>query len=310
MQGSRTLGLGHLSRIVPVYQFFKNNGYKIRFYFHGDDLGESYLSQNSIDYFTSSSKTNFKINASEIWIVDSTNIYEEYFEKLLSQAGKVILLSPKFCNQKLGFISHCIIRSDPFHLNVKSKYVGKEFFTYNKGSFEKFESKLSLSLVLSGGQMPEAISAVLQVILDDRYISSYFSKIRVFLGSASNISFVRDYRISGHIDLEFISSIRSIWSFKRKSDLFIVGNGLIVDECIQEKQDFILYNFDKKNLKIKSFEKELVLQHEAKSISSLKVKLLEYCSKTNNYKYSGILPKQEIEYDSPLLHKLKEIIER
>ncbi|MDB4256182.1 hypothetical protein N9848_06050, partial [Flavobacteriaceae bacterium] len=140
VQGSKLLGLGHLSRIVPIYKGLESCYNNVNLYFHGDEVGESYLKFNSINFFSLTKKA-IKIKDSELWVIDSTDVYEQEIEKSISRANTVVLLSPKFNPNKFLLFTHAILRSDPFSIPINNKFISKDYFSYNRGVFENHKKK-------------------------------------------------------------------------------------------------------------------------------------------------------------------------
>ena len=268
VQGSKLLGLGHLSRIVPIYKGLESCYNNVNLYFHGDEVGESYLKVNSVDFFSLTKKV-IKIKDSELWVIDSTDVYEQEIEKSISRANTVVLLSPKFNPNKFLLFTHAILRSDPFSIPVNNKFISKDYFSYNRGVFENYIKKNTIGVALSGSDSSNSIQMIVNAIINNDKLFHHISCLKVFLGSTSSINFSRISKESRLIDIEFISSLRSIWNFKTEIDLLIVGNGIILDECILENQNFILFNNVKSNSVIKSFDVNYVKQFEATDIKNL-----------------------------------------
>lgn len=289
VQGSKLLGLGHLSRIVPIYKGLESCYNNVNLYFHGDEVGESYLKVNSVDFFSLTKKV-IKIKDSELWIIDSTDVYEQEIEKSISRANTVVLLSPKFNSNKFLLFTHAILRSDPFSIPVKSKFISKDYFSYNRGVFENYIKKNTIGVALSGSDSSNSIQMIVNAVINNDKLSDHISGLKVFLGSTYSINFSRISKESRLIDIEFISSLRSIWNFKTEIDLLIVGNGIILDECILENQNFILFNNIKSNSVIKSFDVDYVKQFEATDIKSLIKKMQAFFLKDDVLKSTRVEP--------------------
>lgn len=307
-QGSKSLGLGHLSRVITLYHELKCHNTNINVFLHGDDEGATYLKINNVPFILLS-EIDFKIKNSIIWIIDSTDIYEKDIEELISSAKIKILLSPKFNPTKISLISHAILRSDPFNLHIKNKYISKNYFIYNRGDFEESQTKTSVGIALTGSDSKNSINKIVNLLINDSSISYYIDKLIVFLGSTTNIDFYRKNIESKGLDIEYISSLRSIWGFKRDLDILIVGNGIIVDECIIENQNFILYNNNNQNDVIKSFNVEYVKNFEAKNIDALIQKLKVFCQQKIYVERTGIENTRLSSDTLPIIKKIIEIIE-
>ena len=245
-----------------------------------------------------------KIEDSDFWIIDSTEIYEKKLANIIFSSKKQILLSPKFKLKKTNKISHAILRSDPFKLKVKNKFVSSSYLIYNKGEYEKKSEYFCLGIALSGSDVSEKITSLINSIINENILSSKINSIKTFLGSSQEINFDRKNENSYFIDLEFISSFSSLWKFKHNFNLLIVGNGTIVDECILEKQDFLLYNYN--DGKIKSPNYDLIKENEVKDLISIKNYLESYFSKNK----SNCNTNKSISSHSShfMIKKLKEII--
>ena len=289
VQGSKLLGLGHLSRIVPIYKGLESCYHNVNLYFHGDEVGESYLKVNSIDFFSLTKKV-IKIKDSELWVIDSTDVYEQEIEKSISRANTVVLLSPKFNPNKFLLFTHAILRSDPFSIPVNNKFISKNYFSYNRGVFENHKKKNTIGVALSGSDSSNSIQMIVNAIINNDELFDHVSGLKVFLGSTSSINFSRISKKSRLIDIEFVSSLRSIWNFKIEIDLLIVGNGIILDECILENQNFILFNNVKSNSVIKSFDVNYVKQFEATDIKNLIKKIQTFFLKDDVFKPSKLKP--------------------
>jgi len=306
VQGSKLLGLGHLSRIVPIYKGLESCHDNVNLYFHGDEVGESYLKVNCVDFF-SLKKEKIKIKNSKLWVIDSTDIYEQEIEKSISRANTVVLLSPKFNPNKFLLFTHAILRSDPFSIPVNNKFISKDFFSYNRGGVENYKKKQTMGVALSGSDSSNSIQMIVNAIINNVEISKHISGLKVFLGSTSSINFSRKNKESRLIDIEFISSLRSIWNYKTEIDLLIVGNGIILDECILENQNFILFNNVKSNSVIKSFDVDYVKQFEATDINKLIEKTQAFFLKDNvlkRFKVKSFMSKNK----NPSVNKILDLL--
>lgn len=276
-QGSKILGLGHLSRIVPIYHNLIENNIDVKLFLHGDIIGESYLKINNVQFELTSKKRNYNSKAT-IWLVDSTDIYEESYELLILSSKVRILLSPKFNSAKQSIFTHAILRSDPFNLLIPEKYVSGKYFIFNKGAFTPKRNLLNVGIALSGSDTKATISEIVDSIINNQNLLKWIGQLTVFLGGTTKLNFERRSLKSHTIDLKFISSLKSLWSFEENIDLFIVGNGTLVDECIVKNKRFILYNNNSDNLKIKSINANLAKENEVRNISQLILLLAEHCN--------------------------------
>lgn len=275
-QGSKILGLGHLSRIVPIYHKLIENNINVKLFLHGDIVGASYLITNNVQFELTSKKRKYS-SISSLWVVDSTDIYEESYESLILSSKARILLSPKFNSDKQSIFTHAIIRSDPFNLSIPEKYVSAKYFVFNKGTFITKRNSLNIGVALSGSDTKSTISEIVDNIINNQNLLKWIGGLTIFLGGTTKFNFERRISKSHTVDLKFISSLKSLWSFEENVDLFIVGNGTLVDECIVENKDFILFNNNPDNSKIKSIDASLAKEREVKSLSQLILLLTEYC---------------------------------
>lgn len=272
VQGSKSYGLGHLSRITPIIYSLKENGISIQVYLDGDDFGSAYLNYNEIEHLCLNNKDSTLLRNDDFWIIDSTDIRDVNVITSLENAKKVILLSPKFNVDKIHLISEAYIRSDPFQLAIENKHVSNDYISYNH-SFHSNKLKTSIAIVLSGGDASIQQKELIDSIINDPHLNFFNFEIKLFLGGSYQFNFHRKTNESYKIDITAISTFRSVWSYSDQIDLMIVGNGIIVDECIQEGKDFIVYSWNEKNAKIKSENTDIIQPKFFTNIDLLKLEL-------------------------------------
>lgn len=249
-EGGKELGLGHLSRISPIYNYLSQNGYETKVILFGDELAMAYLNVNNIPFITSEkySKINLAENKKDVWLVDSTDIYnEEVLNDIKQFSGSTILLSPKFNISKCEYFTACVLRSDPYNLPIDNKFISPYYFIYNNSKLELNKTKINIGIALSGGSNNIVISQLVAKIINDKKIYEKVQKVKVFIGGSDHLQFKRETKESYEIELEFISSLKSLWSYTEDIDLMIIGNGIIVDECIFEQKPFLIFNPDENN---------------------------------------------------------------
>ncbi len=249
-EGGKKLGLGHLSRVIPIYNYLIKNDYKIKVILYGDELGIAYLDVNQIPFIISKDfiKNNTIQHDKDIWIVDSTDIYEEEILIILKKSsGSNILLSPKFKTSKCKYFVSCILRSDPFNLPMEKKFVSPYYLSYNKAKYELDNNMFIIGIALSGGANNAILNKLVNKIINDPKLNSKVWKLQVFMGGSNHLEFERKSRESYEVDIEFISSLKSLWNYTNDVDLMIVGNGILVDECIFEQKPFFIFNPDENN---------------------------------------------------------------
>ena len=158
VEGSKKLGLGHLSRIVPIYHSFLDKGHEIEVYFFGDDIGSSYLNLHSVHFQNTDSMIFFEdeVQEQDLWIVDATNIHTTVFKNLIINTGIKILLSPKFNNELVYVFDACIIRSDPFNLDISNKIVDPYVFPLNRGQYYFTKGDLKYQEAIQGQICPKS----------------------------------------------------------------------------------------------------------------------------------------------------------
>ncbi|UBZ06863.1 hypothetical protein LDL76_16090 [Salegentibacter mishustinae] len=249
-EGGKELGLGHLSRISPIYKYLSENGYETKVILFGDELAMAYLNVNNIPFTISEkyTKINPLANKKYTWLVDSTDIYnDEVLNDIKKYSVSTILLSPKFNISKCTYFTASVLRSDPYNLPIDSKFISSHYFIYNNSKIELDNSKFVLGIALSGGSNNIVISELVSKIINDEKIYEKVQKIKVFIGGSDFLQFKRKTKESFEIELEFISSLKSLWNYAENIDLMIVGNGILVDECIFEQKPFFIFNPDENN---------------------------------------------------------------
>jgi len=308
-QGSKILGLGHLSRIVPIYHLLISNNLKVKLFLHGDIIGQSYLKINNVDFsLITKDKSDINNEKSSFWLIDSTDIYEEEIESIIFKSKIKILLSPKFNSAKHFIFTHAILRSDPFNLSIPIKYVSEKYFVFNKGNFITKRNLLNIGIALSGSDTKSTISETVDAIINNEELLKRIGMLTVFLGGTTKIDINRRIIDSYNIDLKFISSLKSLWSFQNQIDLLIVGNGSLVDECIVENKEFILFNHNPNNRKIKSFDVSLAHAREVTDIKHLLLYLTKFCSNIKIEK-KGEMSQDSFELRSSKLPIIDEILD-
>lgn len=292
IQGSKNLGLGHLSRIVLIYHELCKLDKKITVYLHGDELGKAYLKSNSINSINTSKIISIsQIEKPDFWIIDSTTIWEDIFIDKIKESKKNVLLSPKFENNQIKIISHAFLRSDPFELKISNKIVGNENFVFNDGRFYRYTKGLNIGIALSGGETNTILSEIITSIINNKSCASKLNTLTIFMGSSCNISFERKTDYSHNVSIKFISTLESLWNYANEIDLMILGNGITVDECIIKQKDFLVYCHDINNMIPKSIYPQLVSSKLVFSIESL----LDKLENTNNeYTENNFIVKNDI----------------
>lgn len=286
-QGGKSYGLGHLSRIIPLYHQLLYLNFNVKVFLHGDELAKSYLSKNGVESVAANTVDNSNFNEQvSSWIIDCTQIWDDYFFKLISNCTNNILLSPKFNLAQIELVSSAFLRSDPFNLPIENKNISKKYFFFNKGNhFQKNEGKV-LGLALSGADSQETLNRIVNSIINDTTLTKKVCKLKVFSSELDKIVFNKNKVESYFIDIEIISTLNSLWSYSNDIDLMIVGNGIVIDECIVEGMDFILYNEEKSP--IKSIDPSLVLSNSVVNLTELIAKLKADAKKTNSLKVNRL----------------------
>lgn len=255
VEGGKQLGLGHLSRIVPLYHNLCERFKEINVYLFGDDVAVAYLTLNQVEsviMVTDSDDYDNNPESDYLWIVDSTDIHNKTLFSRISRASYRVLISPKFNDNKVTLFNYCILRSDPFNLDIRNKYVSTEYFTFNDGSFYTSGSKKTIGICLSGANVGKVLDDLITHLINDNLLSKYVSRIKVFMGSNTTLSFSRERIESYQIELLFISSLKSFWGYAEDIDLMIVGNGIVIDECKIQRKTFLIFLHDKENDTLKS----------------------------------------------------------
>lgn len=255
VEGSKKLGLGHLSRITPLYHELLNRGKTVFVFHYGDDLGQAFLDLHQVKYISADENCQI-INKDEykdaLWLVDATNFHTKNFDDLLQKSDKKVLLSPKFNTEKVRSFSNCIIRSDPFQLPIANKKVSKEYFSTNRSDYFTFKGTITLGIALTGGFSGNHLNELVSSIINDSVLNLHIKRIRVFIGSNETFSFQRKTKESYFTEIETISSLNSLWVYAQDIDYFIVGNGIIVDECLKYDMPFSVYTGSSDDIKMKS----------------------------------------------------------
>lgn len=250
VEGSKTKGLGHLSRIIAIYSELKKY-HEIQIYFYGDEIGKAYLEKFALPYL-SCDDPNFEVLNHQNWLIDSTTLSSNQITKKLSLAKKVVLLSPKFDKKFIDLIDIALIRSDPFDLEVKEKVVDPRFFVY--GTSNHGTSKMDIGVVLSGTDVKKEIRDIVNLCLETESIAQNINSITAFLGSSQSIDFQKLKGYSYKVDLLFISALGNVWKYLDNADLVVVGNGIVVEEALEEHKRCIVFMNSQTNniLKINS----------------------------------------------------------
>jgi spore coat polysaccharide biosynthesis predicted glycosyltransferase SpsG len=284
-QGSKKLGLGHLSRIVPIYHYLKKDGIFVNVFLYGDELGHAYLEYHSVDFLNVNDYRSSE-HRQDVWLIDSTDIYEDWLLREIEIAKAKILLSPKFDEKKVQIFSKALLRADPFNLKIMNKVIDSNFIIFNDGGFKKLKSKKVLAIALSGGDASTNIHKLLETILSNHALVQLISRIKVFLGGSDILKIPRPSKFSYDVDLIFISSLGSLWEMTDDVDLFLVGNGIIVDECISKRTNFVLINWDRNNKKVKSqglSAQNDIISSSERDLPEMMVKLLSTKGKSKHF---------------------------
>ncbi len=271
VEGSRVLGLGHLSRISVVYYGLIDH-YDVRLYLYGDIVGMAYLEKIGIPYIDCK-KDDAEISKHPCWIIDSTTISTNKIVNQLEAANLVILLSPKFDSKFIHYINLALLRSDPFDLNLKNKIIDSRFFIHN--TLPSTKTGHDLGVILSGADFSDKLEEIVQLCLNKKEIADNLKSITVLLGSSNFLKFERKSLSSYKIDLKFISALGNVWDYLKDSELVIVGNGIVVEEAITENKNCIVYMYSKDNQKLKLNDNLVRKVKAVKSKSELEKSLIE-----------------------------------
>lgn len=288
VEGSRKLGLGHLSRMIPIYHELSNRGKTVFVFHYGDDLGQAFLDLHQVKYISADKNCQI-INKDEykdaLWLVDATNFHTRNFDDLLQKSDRKVLLSPKFDTDRVLSFSHCIIRSDPFRLPIANKRVSREHFSTNRSDYFAFKGTITLGIALTGGFSGNHLNELVSSIINDSVLNLQIKRIRVFIGSNDTFSFQRKTKESYFTEIETISSLNSLWVYAQDIDYFIVGNGIIVDECLMYDMPFCVYTGNSEDKKMKSDSvNKYKYSSDIKKILSF---LVEYLVKQKSEKKNG-----------------------
>lgn len=300
VEGSKSLGLGHLSRISVIY-YCLSQYYDLRVYFHGDIVGKAYLENFGIKSFDLEQDEAI-IPKHTFWIIDSTTISSKEIENCLVKAELVVLLSPNFDDKHLKYIDLTLLRSDPYNLNLNNKIIDKRFVVQNRLS--NLNSGVNLGIILSGADFTATLMETVEFCLNDNEISGELSSITVILGSTNAINFERKELSSYKIGLNFVSVFGNPWEYLKDTDLVIVGNGIVVEEAIAEGKKCIVYMHSKNNSLLKlneSLAQKVVI---AKNKTELKKNIIE---ESNNFTKEKPLPLNNKVPQNQLLKKLLKI---
>lgn len=292
VEGSAEFGLGHLSRVVPLYHNLIANDYKVIVYHYGDNLGEAFLEIHGVEYKSINESTNLNIikyYTDILWIVDSTALHTRNIEELLKKTDRKILISPVFDSNQINLFHHCIIRSDSHKLPISNKIVSSELFMHDRSTYYSQTDKLTLGIALSGGDSSEKINYLLANILDDKSIKKLINKIRIYVGLKGSFTLPRKDKDSYFIHVEFISSLNSLWAMNNDVNYMIVGNGIIVDECEYQNMPYSIFD-DSNNITNKSSisNKKIYLKNE---IMQLKEEIYNNLAKLKNSNDSSLFLK-------------------
>lgn len=241
VQGSIKLGLGHLSRVVPLYHFLRSRDLEVRVFFYGDTLGQNYLSFNSVEF--QSFNLNDEVSSSiDFWIFDTTDFYFNHSSSTFLNSQARILLSPNFNCNKASSFTHAVIRSDPYLLPIKNKYVSPYYFSFSDGRFGKSGYGLRLGVALSGSNCNSTIERIINKVLSDTRLIEKVELVRIFSTGTTDFDLNRIQNNAYSVSIEIISSLNSLWCFAEDLNLMIVGNGLIIDECILKSKNFFVFD--------------------------------------------------------------------
>jgi len=256
-QGSKNLGLGHLSRVVPIYHELISAGYEVNIFLTGDELGESYLESYGVKNDSKNEISNsLAFDCESIWIIDATKIFQEKMIQIIANSKTCILLSPKFEISQSWIIDYAFIRSDPFHLPISNKFVKPTFFTFNKLKKEK-TGIVNIGIALSGSDASPVLNELLRKLVNSD-VASLIDKLYVFLGASLDVSIIRNTTAAYKISIILISTLDSLWNHTQNIDILIAGNGLIVDECIEQGMEFLVYAWHPSNQVPKTGNTEII----------------------------------------------------
>lgn len=238
VQGSETCGLGHITRTAAVAKALVVRGVKLSIVCDGDDLAFRHLIARDFKAITLYEATSAGV--ADAWIVDAVDIPEPVVAAM-RLCKRIVLLSP-VC--KVGDVATEAYLRIPFvgflpfqpHVGRQWSVVELDDAPVKKQSDGQ---SVSLAVALSGGKNLH-IQSILETILSSDRLCYHMQNLYI---ATSGWGFSYFNLLDKYKNISNTLLIRSsnIWKFIDDVDIFVCGDGVILDEACARGIPTVVY---------------------------------------------------------------------